>query len=127
MCNTKNRYKATIVHASVPEMQGGSVTIDAERFLALEKTVRDRLADWRHSFLCLFILMSRLIPASIDLPHLQDSAGFSWSKSRKTRPPMAQEKVPPPQILLNPVVIHLEGSEGDDNHHLSPLILTPFP
>ena len=28
-------------------MQGGSVTIDAERFLALEKTVRDRLAEWR--------------------------------------------------------------------------------
>ena len=91
----KKRYKATIVHASVPpEMQGGSVTIDAERFLALEKTVRDRLADWRHSFLCLFMLMSRLIPASIDLPHLQDSAGFSWCKSRKTRPPMAKGKIP---------------------------------
>ena len=41
-------------------MQGGSVTIDAERFLALEKTVRDRLADWRLRLTPFFFVLVRV-------------------------------------------------------------------
>ena len=38
----KKRYKITFVHASVsPEMQEGASATDAERFLALENTVRE--------------------------------------------------------------------------------------
>ena len=83
--------------------------------------------DWRHCFCYLLVSSFSLEPASTDLSCLQDSAVLSWCKSRKTRPPMAIGKVPPPQILLNPVVIHLEGRIGDENLNLSPFIVTPFP
>ena len=57
-------------------------------------------------------------------------AGFGWILLVQVEEDPAshgQRKGPTTQILLNPVVIHLEVREGDENHHLSPLILTPFP